>query len=60
MPEPLAYLFTLGPSLALFIGYLYAADALDHDTQLSGIGLLGTGTPIQVRTRFFLFERVKC
>ena len=30
MPEPLAYFLTLGPSLALFIAYLYAADALDE------------------------------
>ncbi len=30
MPEPMVYFLTLAPSLALFIGYLYAADALDR------------------------------
>jgi hypothetical protein len=30
MPEPLVYFLTMAPTLALFIGYLYAADALDR------------------------------
>ncbi len=30
MPESLVYFLTMAPTLALFIGYLYAADALDR------------------------------